>query len=100
MTKTELIEKLTLRQRHLAASDVEVAVKLLLEQVSETLARGDRIEVRGFGSFSVHYRAPRAGRNPRTGEAVALPSKYVPHFKPGTALRERVNAAASNTGAS
>lgn len=100
MTKTELIEKLTLRQRHLAASDVEVAVKLLLEQVSETLARGDRIEVRGFGSFSVHYRAPRAGRNPRTGEAVALPSKYVPHFKPGTALRERVNASASNTGAS
>ena len=64
-----------------------------LEQMSETLASGERIEIRGFGSFSLHYRAPRIGRNPKTGESVALAGKHVPHFKPGKELRERVNAA-------
>jgi integration host factor subunit beta len=91
MTKSELIEALARSQTHLAYSDVEMAVKGLLEQMSLSLSEGDRIEVRGFGSFSLHYRPPRMGRNPKTGEAVALPGKHVPHFKPGKELRERVN---------
>ena len=91
MTKSELIEALALSQRHLAYADVEMAVKSLLEQMSQSLANGKRIEVRGFGSFSLHYRPPRMGRNPKTGETVALPGKHVPHFKPGKELRERVN---------
>lgn len=91
MTKSELIEALARRQTHLAFSDVEMAVKGLLDQMSQSLADGDRIEIRGFGSFSLHYRPPRMGRNPKSGEAVALPGKYVPHFKPGKALREKVN---------
>lgn len=91
MTKSELIELLNQRQRHLKAEDVEFAVRTLLDMMSASLASGGRIEVRGFGSFSLHYRPPRTGRNPKTGEAVALPAKYVPHFKPGKELRERVN---------
>lgn len=91
MTKSELIERLTQKQRHLPASDVELAVKEMLEQMSKALSRGERIEVRGFGSFSLHYRPPRMGRNPKTGSSVALPGKYVPHFKPGKDLRECVN---------
>lgn len=94
MTKSELIELLSERQRHLGPSDVEMAVKTILEQMSETLSSNERIEVRGFGSFSLHYRPPRTGRNPKTGAAVELPGKYVPHFKPGKELRERVNNAA------
>lgn len=94
MTKSELIDRLAELQKHLAHIDVELGVKTVLEQMSASLAEGDRIEVRGFGSFSLHYRAPRMGRNPKSGEAVALPGKYVPHFKPGKALRERVNEAA------
>jgi len=94
MTKSELIDRLAEQQKHLAHIDVELGVKTVLEQMSASLADGDRIEVRGFGSFSLHYRAPRMGRNPKSGEAVALPGKYVPHFKPGKALRERVNEAA------
>lgn len=91
MTKSELIEKLAQRQQHLAYSDVEMAVKNVLEQMSQSLATGGRIEIRGFGSFSLHYRPPRMGRNPKSGDAVALPGKHVPHFKPGKQLRERVN---------
>lgn len=91
MTKSELIEALAQRQHHLAFSDVEMAVKNVLEQMSQSLSQGDRIEVRGFGSFSLHYRPPRMGRNPKSGHAVALPGKHVPHFKPGKELRERVN---------
>jgi integration host factor subunit beta len=71
--------------------DVELAVKLMLDQMTDALASGERIEIRGFGSFSLHYRAPRMGRNPKTGETVPLPAKYVPHFKPGKELREQVN---------
>ncbi|ROR35097.1 integration host factor subunit beta [Inmirania thermothiophila] len=93
MTKSELIENLARKQSHLAYRDVELAVKSLIEQMSEALASGERIEIRGFGSFSLHYRPPRIGRNPKTGAPVALPGKYVPHFKPGKELRERVNAA-------
>lgn len=91
MTKSELIETLATKQGHLSARDVEVSVKELLEQMAQTLSKGDRIEIRGFGSFSLHYRAPRVGRNPKTGESVELTGKYVPHFKPGKELRERVN---------
>ncbi|MDT8319220.1 MAG: integration host factor subunit beta [Xanthomonadales bacterium] len=91
MTKSELIDQLAELQQHLAHLDVELSVKTILEQMSASLASGDRIEIRGFGSFSLHYRAPRMGRNPKTGEAVALPGKHVPHFKPGKALRERVD---------
>ncbi len=93
MTKSEMIETLARKQSHLAYKDVELAVKCLLEQMSEVLAAGNRIEIRGFGSFSLHYRPPRLGRNPKTGEAVALAGKHVPHFKPGKELRERVNGA-------
>ena len=92
MTKSELIETLARRQTHLAFHDVELSVKELLEQISQALAQGERIEIRGFGSFSLHFRPPRLGRNPKTGDSVALPGKYVPHFKPGKELRERVNA--------
>ena len=91
MTKSELIEIIAARQTQLSAKDVELAVKTLIEQMSETLAAGNRIEIRGFGSFSLHYRAPRIGRNPKTGESVGLAGKYVPHFKPGKELRDRVN---------
>lgn len=91
MTKSELIEVLAAKNSHLNHKDVELAVKSLIEQMSQSLSTGHRIEIRGFGSFSLHYRPPRMGRNPKTGEAVALAAKYVPHFKPGKELRERVN---------
>jgi len=90
MTKSELIEALAAKQPQLEHKDVELAVKELLEQMSSALAMGDRIEVRGFGSFSLHYRPPRVGRNPKTGTTVHVSNKYVPHFKPGKELRERV----------
>ena len=98
MTKSELIERIVLAQSQssgsaLTSKDVELAVKTMIEQMSSTLASGERIEIRGFGSFSLHYRAPRIGRNPKTGESVGLSGKYVPHFKPGKELRDRVNAA-------
>ena len=91
MTKSELIEKIAAVQSQLSAKDVELAVKMMLDHMAEALADGDRIEIRGFGSFSLHYRAARLGRNPKTGEKVDLVGKYVPHFKPGKELRERVN---------
>ena len=91
MTKSELIERITARQAQLSAKDVELAVKAMIEHMAQTLAQGHRIEIRGFGSFSLHYRAPRIGRNPKTGESVGLSGKYVPHFKPGKELRDRVN---------
>ena len=91
MTKSELIDLMAGNQQHLAHLDVELAVKSIIEQMGAALASGDRIEIRGFGSFSLHHRAPRMGRNPKTGDAVALPGKHVPHFKPGKLLRERVD---------
>ncbi|MDV2857854.1 MULTISPECIES: integration host factor subunit beta [Oceanimonas] len=93
MTKSDLIERLSEQYPHLSAKEVESAIKEILEQMASTLQTGDRIEIRGFGSFSLHYRAPRQGRNPKTGEKVELNGKYVPHFKPGKELRERVNPA-------
>ena len=93
MTKSELIEILAQRQAHLKSEDVDLSVKALLEMMGGALSAGERIEIRGFGSFSLHYRPPRLGRNPKTGESVALPGKHVPHFKPGKELRERVSDA-------
>lgn len=90
MTKSELIEVLSRRQAHLKADDVDMAVKTLLEMMSNALSGGDRIEIRGFGSFSVTRRPPRTGRNPRSGALVSVPEKRVPHFKAGKALREDV----------
>ena len=91
MTKSELIERIVTHQGQLSSKDVELAIKTMLEQMSQALATGDRIEIRGFGSFSLHYRAPRVGRNPKTGQSVRLDGKFVPHFKPGKELRDRVN---------
>jgi integration host factor subunit beta len=93
MTKSELIEAIAGKQTHLAYKDIELSVKSLLEQMGRSLSAGERIEIRGFGSFSLHFRPPRVGRNPKTGESVELPGKHVPHFKPGKELRERVNGA-------
>lgn len=94
MTKSELIEALARQQPHLAIKDVELAVKCIIEKMNHALSTGDRIEIRGFGSFSLHMRPPRMGRNPKTGESVALAKKYVPHFKPGKELRDRVDNSA------
>ncbi|WP_067517946.1 integration host factor subunit beta [Endozoicomonas ascidiicola] len=91
MTRSELIERIAVLQPQLSIKDIELAVKAIIEQMSHSLATGERVEIRGFGSFSLHYRAPRVGRNPKTGEAVNLESKHVPHFKPGKELRDRVN---------
>ncbi len=95
MTKSELIEVLSQRQAQLAYKDVELAIKTIIEHMSNTLSAGERIEIRGFGSFSLHYRPPRVGRNPKSGEPVSLPAKYVPHFKPGKQMRERVDNSVS-----
>lgn len=91
MTKSELIERIAEQQDQLSPKDIELATKLILECMSQALANGDRIEIRGFGSFSANYRAPRMGRNPKTGEPVQLEGKYIPHFKPGKELRDKVN---------
>lgn len=91
MTKSELIERIVNHQEQLSAKEVELAIKTMLEQMTQSLASGERIEIRGFGSFSLHYRAPRTGRNPKTGQSVELDGRYVPHFKPGKELRDRVN---------
>ena len=91
MTKSELIDRITDKQSQLSSKDVELTVKAILEYMSQMLSDGGRIEIRGFGSFSLHYRVPRIGRNPKTGAPVALSGKYVPHFKPGKELRDRVN---------
>lgn len=93
MTKSELIERIARKQSQLVYRDVEAAVKSILEYMAEHLAASGRIEIRGFGSFSLHYRPERVGRNPKTGAGVSLSAKYVPHFKPGKELRERVNRA-------
>ena len=91
MTKSELIERISLQQKQLSPKDVELAVKMVIEYMANSLSLGERIEIRGFGSFSLHYREPRRGRNPKTGDAVNLSGKYVPYFKPGKEMRERVN---------
>ena len=100
MTKSDLIEVLAAKPDHqLQYKDVELAVRHIVERMSNALASGERIEVRGFGSFSVTHRPPRLGRNPRSGAAVHIPPKRVPHFKPGKALREAVAQLPPETGA-
>lgn len=91
MTRSELIIALAERFSQLTAKDVDVAVKEILDKICETLVAGHRVEIRGFGSFSLNYRQPRLGRNPKTGVKVAVPAKYTPHFKPGNELRARVD---------
>ena len=91
MTKSELIEKISSSQDQLPPRDVEQAVRMILERMALTLSNNQRVEIRGFGSFSLHYRAARIGRNPKTGDAVDLRGKYVPYFKPGQELRTRVD---------
>ena len=93
MTKSELIAQLAARFPQLVAKDADLAVKMILDAMSEALVRGDRIEIRGFGSFALNYRPPRLGRNPKSGEKVDVPAKWVPHFKAGKELRERVDQA-------
>jgi integration host factor subunit beta len=97
MTRSELIARLVQRQPHLPAEDVVTATRRLLDQLSDTLARGERIEVRGFGSFSLRHRRPRFGHNPKTRARLALPGKYLPHFKPGIELCKRVNSYSSDS---
>lgn len=92
MTKSELIERLTMRSTQLGVKDADFAVKVILDEMTTRLASGQRIEIRGFGSFSLNYRPPRVGRNPKSGDKVMVPEKYVPHFKAGKELRERVDA--------
>lgn len=92
MTRSELVQELAARFEQLTQRDTEFAVKGILDAVGDALVRGHRIEIRGFGSFSVNHRQPRIGRNPRTGEAVAVPEKRVVHFKPGKALRAAISS--------
>ena len=91
MTKSELIARLAERFPQLVAKDADFAVKMILDAMAEALVRGDRIEIRGFGSFALNYRPPRTGRNPKSGDKVSVPAKWVPHFKAGKELRERVD---------
>jgi integration host factor subunit beta len=91
MTRSDLIAKLAEHYPQLLVKDVELAVRVVLDTMSSTLSRGGRIEIRGFGSFALNYRPPRTGRNPKSGDRVLVPAKYVPHFKAGKELRERVD---------
>ena len=91
MTRSDLIDRLAELHPQLLSKDAELAVKVILEALSAALSRGGRVEIRGFGSFGLNYRPPRQGRNPKTGEKVKVPAKYVPHFKAGKELRERAS---------
>ncbi|BCK86890.1 integration host factor subunit beta [Sideroxyarcus emersonii] len=88
MNRSDLIIKLAEQTPNLQAKDVELGVRIIIEQLATTIANGNRVEVRGFGSFGLNYRKPRNGRNPKTGEKIAISAKYHPHFKPGKALKE------------
>lgn len=95
MTRAELIQQLASSYPQLTAKDIELTVRTILDEMARTMARGGRVEVRGFGSFGINYRPPRKGRNPKNGVAVPVPAKYVPHFKAGKELRNRVDAGIS-----
>lgn len=97
MTRSELIQRIAQTQPHFVERDVALAVNMMLDQMTACLSGGGRIEIRGFGSFSVRFRRARVGRNPRTGAPVALPARYAPYFKPGKGLRERLNRAGEST---
>lgn len=90
MTRSDLISRLAELHPQLKIKDAENAVKVIIDALSNTLSKGDRIEIRGFGSFALNYRPPRIGRNPKTGEKVEVPARYAPHFKAGRELKERV----------
>ena len=92
LTKSELVAGITRDHPQLSEQDVDLAVNSILDRMASALATGERIEIRGFGSMTLHYRPPRTGHNPKTGEKIDVPEKYVPHFKPGANLRKRVNA--------
>lgn len=96
MTRAELIQYLASSHPQLTAQDIDLTVRTILEEMARTLTQGDRVEIRGFGSFMVNYRPLRQGRNPKTGDTVMVPAKYVPHFKPGKNMRERVNDAVAS----
>jgi integration host factor subunit beta len=91
MTRSELIKRIADLHPKLQLKDAELAVKVILDALSDALSKGGRVEIRGFGSFGLNYRPPRQGRNPKTGAKVKVPAKYVPHFKPGKELKERVD---------
>jgi len=90
MTRSELIQQLATQFPQLTLKDVELTVRTMLDEMARTLSKGNRIEIRGFGSFGINHRPPRKGRNPKSGETVMVPAKYVPHFKAGKDMRERV----------
>ena len=94
MTRSDLIELLARRFSFLTVKDVDTSVKEITEAIGSTLSQGERVEIRGFGSFALNYRPPRTGRNPKTGAPVAVPEKWIPHFKPGKEMRERIDASA------
>jgi len=91
MTRSELIETLQLSNSQLPLKDIDLAVKVILDSISQVLSKNGRVEIRGFGSFALNHRPPRNGRNPKTGKPVLVPAKYIPHFKSGKELRERVD---------
>lgn len=91
MTRSELIQSLRNRFSHLTMEDVDISVKVILDEISNKLAKGARAEIRGFGTFKVNYKLARIGRNPRTGEKVEVPEKHVPNFKAGHILRDKIN---------
>lgn len=91
MTKSELIDSIYSKVAHLSYTDIESSINIITNTMAETLKAGKRIEVRGFGSFTLRRREPRVGRNPKTGESVSLPVRYAAHFKPGKEMRDRVN---------
>jgi integration host factor subunit beta len=90
MTRSDLIAALASRFPNLMTKDADISVKEIIDAVTQALANGDRVEIRGFGSFALNYRPPRTGRNPKTGEKVQVPEKHVPHFKAGKEMRDRV----------
>ena len=96
LTRSELIARLAERNPHLTAKDVERIVATIFDEIASALARGDRVELRGFGAFSVKRREPRQGRNPRTGESVSVQGKAIPFFKTGKQLRQRLNGQAAD----
>ena len=96
MSKSELIERLVEKNARLSAKDVDESVKAVLDAMIQAMAGGSRIEIRGFGSFSLNYRPERVGRNPKSGASVVVPAKYVPHFKAGKEMRARVDASVQN----
>ena len=91
MTRADLIQQIAIRYPKLQLKDTELAVKVILDAMSNAMSNGGRAEIRGFGSFALNHRPPRNGRNPKTGESVLVPSKFVPHFKAGKELRVRVD---------